>query len=114
MPTTLPNGVVIDDLKVGAGKVCPKGAVVTVHYKGMLTSGTVFDQSKDEDGEGDPIEFPLGDLIEGWQHGIPGMKVGGKRRLNIPWKLAYGERGSPPAIPPKADLVFEIELLDVM
>lgn len=106
----LPSGLVIEDFEVGEGKECPRGATVKVHYKGTLTDGRQFDSSYDR---GQPIEFPLNNLIQGWQEGIPGMRVGGKRRLQIPWKMGYGERGSPPTIPPRADLVFEIELLGV-
>lgn len=110
VPTTHPSGVVIEELSVGTGAVCARNATVKVHYRGTLKNGgKEFDSSIG----GDPIDFPLRDLIEGWQHGIPGMKVGGKRRLTIPWKLAYGEAGYPPDIPARADLVFEIELLGV-
>ncbi|MCA3006241.1 MAG: FKBP-type peptidyl-prolyl cis-trans isomerase [Planctomycetaceae bacterium] len=108
-PKTLPGGVVVEDLVVGTGVTCKAGAVVTVHYRGTLTSGKVFDESFG----GDPVEFPLDQLIEGWQDGIPGMKVGGRRKLTVPWQKAYGAEGMPPEIPPKANLVFEIELLDV-
>ncbi|GAB5496845.1 MAG: hypothetical protein Phyf2KO_19250 [Phycisphaerales bacterium] len=100
----------IEDLTVGEGAECPRGATVKVHYRGALMDGTEFDSSY---GRGQPIEFPLGNLIKGWQEGIPGMKVGGKRKLTIPYSMGYGIHGSPPAIPPKADLVFEIELLDI-
>lgn len=100
----------IEDLEVGSGEECPPGAVVTVHYRGTLMDGTEFDASY---GRGDPIQFPLDNLIEGWQEGIPGMRVGGKRKLTIPYAKAYGESGSPPVIPPKSDLIFEIELLGV-
>ena len=100
----------IEDTVVGDGMECPAGATVKVHYRGTLMDGTEFDSSY---GRGQPIEFPLGNLIKGWQDGIPGMKVGGKRTLTIPYALGYGLHGSPPAIPPKADLIFEIELLDV-
>jgi FKBP-type peptidyl-prolyl cis-trans isomerase len=102
--------VKIEDVVVGKGQVCPKGATVTVHYRGTLLNGKEFDSSIG----GDPITFPLGDLIEGWQEGIPGMKVGGKRKLTIPWQKAYGAAGSPPDIPAKADLIFEIELVGVL
>lgn len=102
--------LVVEDLTEGSGPECPPGATVNVHYKGTLMDGTVFDSSYDR---GQPIDFPLANLIPGWQQGIPGMKVGGKRKLTIPYALGYGERGSPPVIPPRADLVFEIELLGV-
>ncbi len=108
--TTTPGGVIIEEITLGKGGVATLDSVVTVHYHGTLKSnGKVFDSTKGAE----PIEFPLEDLIEGWKEGIPGMKVGGKRRLTIPWKLAYGERGAPPDIPPRADLVFEIELVEV-
>jgi len=110
MATTLPSGVIIEDLTVGTGPECPKSATVKVHYRGTLMNGKEFDSSYNR---GTPIDFPLRDLIQGWQEGIPGMKVGGKRKLTIPYQMGYGERGSPPVIPPKADLLFEIELLGV-
>lgn len=100
----------INDTHVGDGPECPAGATVKVHYRGTLLDGTEFDSSYKR---GEPIEFPLNNLIQGWQEGIPGMKVGGKRELLIPWSKAYGERGAPPAIPARADLKFEIELLGV-
>jgi FKBP-type peptidyl-prolyl cis-trans isomerase FkpA len=98
----------IEDLVVGTGAECKPNATVKVHYRGTLLNGTEFDSSYKR---GKPIEFALEDLIQGWQEGIPGMKVGGKRKLTVPWQKAYGERGHPPAIPPKSDLIFEIELL---
>jgi FKBP-type peptidyl-prolyl cis-trans isomerase FkpA len=98
----------IEDIVVGTGAECKPNATVKVHYRGTLTNGTEFDSSYKR---GKPIEFPLPNLIQGWQEGIPGMKVGGKRKLVIPWQKAYGAQGHPPAIPPKSDLVFEIELL---
>lgn len=107
---TQPDAVQIHEITQGNGPECPKGATVEVHYKGTLMDGKVFDSSYDR---GEPITFPLDNLIQGWQEGIPGMKVGGKRKLTIPYAKAYGERGIPGAIPPKADLVFEIELLGV-
>ncbi len=103
------EGLVIEDLTVGSGKECPKGATITIHYRGALTDGKVFDSSYD----GEPATFPLGRLIRGWQEGIPGMKVGGKRKLTIPHQLGYGVAGAPPDIPGRATLVFEIELLGV-
>lgn len=100
--------IIIEDIVEGKGPQCPKDATVEVHYKGTLMDGTVFDSSYDR---GESINFPLSNLIQGWQEGIPGMKVGGKRQLTIPYAKAYGERGVPGAIPPKADLKFDIELL---
>ena len=102
--------LMIEDITVGEGDECPAGATVNVHYKGTLMDGTPFDSSYDR---GEPITFPLGNLIQGWQEGIPGMKVGGKRKLTIPYMKAYGEGGIPGAIPAKSDLIFEIELLGV-
>ena len=106
----LPGGVIAEDIEIGSGAECPTGGTVTVHYRGTLEDGSQFDSSYDR---GEPITFSLNQLIQGWQIGIPGMKVGGKRRLEIPYSLGYGERGAPPSIPPRADLVFDIELLDV-
>ncbi len=102
--------LIIEDTVVGDGAECPPNATVNVHYKGMLMDGTVFDSSYDR---GESINFPLNNLIQGWQEGIPGMKIGGKRTLTIPFAKAYGEHGSPGAIPPRSDLIFEIELLGV-
>ena len=106
----LVNALEIEDLKVGDGKVCPESATVKLHYRGTLKDGGAeFDSSIGKE----PAEFPLPSLIRGWQLGVPGMKVGGKRKLTIPWQFGYGEAGSPPMIAAKADLVFEIELLDL-
>ena len=105
------QGVKIEDVVVGTGAACPSGARVNVHYRGTLMNGTEFDSSYKR---GQPIEFPLRNLIQGWQEGIPGMKVGGKRRLTVPPALGYGKRGVPGVIPENATLVFEIELLDVV
>ena len=111
MPTT-PNGLIIEDVTVGEGAVAAAGQKVTVHYTGWLTNGTKFDSSKDRN---DPFVFPLGGgrVIKGWDEGVQGMKVGGKRKLTIPPALGYGTRGAGGAIPPNATLVFEVELLGV-
>jgi len=106
----LVNALEIEDIKVGDGKVCPEGATVKLHYRGTLKDGGAeFDSSLGSE----PVVFGLPQLIRGWQFGVPGMKVGGKRKLTIPWQFGYGAAGSPPKIPGKADLVFEIELLDL-
>lgn len=108
--TVTDSGLQIIDVVVGDGDEATPGSTVTVHYTGWLTNGEKFDSSYDR---GQPISFALQGLIEGWQEGIPGMKVGGTRRLIIPPELGYGEAGSPPAIPPNAELIFDIELLAV-
>lgn len=102
----------IDDVKVGTGAEAKEGSAVKVHYTGTLKNGTKFDSSLDK---GDPFDFTIGKgmVIKGWDQGVVGMKVGGKRKLTIPHELGYGERGSPPKIPGKATLLFEIELLEV-
>ena len=107
------DGLVIEDVKVGSGMEAQLGKTITVHYKGTLMNGKVFDSSYDRN---EPIAFPLeeGRLIKGWTEGIPGMKVGGKRKLKIPYAMAYGERGTPDgSIPPRSDLNFEVELIKV-
>ena len=111
MPTT-PSGLIIEDVTVGEGAVAAAGQKVTVHYTGWLTNGTKFDSSKDRN---DPFVFPLGGgrVIKGWDQGVQGMKVGGKRKLTIPPALGYGARGAGGAIPPNATLIFEVELLAV-
>jgi peptidylprolyl isomerase len=99
------------DATVGTGAPALPGQYYTVHYTGWLHDGTKFDSSVDR---GQPFEFLQGShhVIAGWDEGFAGMKVGGKRRMLIPYQLAYGERGRP-GIPPKADLIFDIELLNV-
>ncbi|MDH7515664.1 MAG: FKBP-type peptidyl-prolyl cis-trans isomerase [Bacteroidota bacterium] len=109
---TTPSGLKYVDLVVGTGASPEKGKKVRVHYIGELSDGRVFDSSYDR---GQPFEFTIGvgQVIKGWDEGVMSMKVGGKRRLIIPPKLGYGEQGVPPAIPPNAVLVFEVELLGV-
>jgi FKBP-type peptidyl-prolyl cis-trans isomerase len=102
----------VQDLVVGKGAEAKSGDKVTVHYVGTLQSnGKEFDSSRKS---GQPFVFPLGQgkVIRGWDQGVAGMKVGGKRKLTIPPSLAYGERGAG-TIPPNSTLVFEVELLDV-
>ena len=112
MPTTTSSGLIIEDLVVGNGAAAAAGQKVKVHYTGWLTTGAKFDSSKDRN---DPFVFPLGagSVIKGWDEGVQGMKVGGKRKLTIPPALGYGARGAGGVIPPNATLVFEVELLGV-
>lgn len=100
------------DTQVGTGELAKQQQYYTVKYTGWLTDGTKFDSSYDHPG-GEPIVFPYGArrVIPGWDTGFEGMRVGGKRRLFIPYQLAYGESGRPPVIPPKADLIFDVELV---
>lgn len=102
----------IEDTVVGTGAEAVSGKEVTVHYTGTLTDGTKFDSSVDR---GEPFTFNLGagEVIEGWDKGFAGMKVGGKRKLTIPSDMAYGERGAGASIPPNSTLIFEVELLKV-
>ena len=101
------------DIAEGTGEPAAAGRKYRVHYTGWLKDGTKFDSSRDRN---DPIEFVQGrrQVIAGWEAGFTGMKTGGKRRIFIPYQMAYGEAGSPPAIPPKSDLIFDVELLDVI
>ncbi len=111
-PTFSETGLGIIDIETGTGETPETGKLVAVHYTGWLSDGTKFDSSLDR---GTPFEFPLGlgQVIPGWDEGVATMKVGGKRRLIIPAELAYGEGGSPPTIPPNAELTFDIELLEI-
>ena len=108
--TKLPSGVVYKELKAGTGPSPKASDTVKVNYRGTLITGTEFDSS---DKRGEPAEFPLNGVIPCWTEGVQKMKVGGKAQLVCPAKVAYGEQGSPPTIPPNATLVFEIELLSI-
>jgi len=111
-PTTTPSGLQLADFVPGSGTEARLGQQVTVHYTGWLTNGTKFDSSRDR-GKGFSFKLGAGQVIQGWDQGVVGMKVGGLRRLTIPPHLAYGERGFPGAIPPSSTLIFEVELLKV-
>jgi len=109
---TLPSGLYVQDLEEGRGLAARSGHVVVVRYKGWLPNGDEIDSTE----TGESRSFQLGarrDIIAGWEEGVTGMRIGGKRRLVIPPHLAYGARGVPGAIPPNATLVYEFELLDI-
>ena len=110
---TTHSGLKYWDMKVGTGKEAKKGHKAKVHYTGwLLENGSKFDSSLDR---GQPFEFTVGggQVIKGWDEGVAGMKVGGKRQLRIPPELGYGYGGAPPTIPGNAFLIFDVELLDV-
>ncbi len=109
---TTPSGLKYVDHVVGTGEPAVAGKTATVHYTGWLTTGQKFDSSVDR---GQPFSFPLGAgrVIKGWDEGVQGMKVGGKRKLTIPSELGYGSRGAGGVIPPNATLIFDVELLGV-
>ena len=108
----LASGLRVTDIEVGSGPEAVAGQTVVVHYRGTLENGKQFDASYDR---GKPFTFPLGrgQVIKGWDEGVQGMKVGGKRKLVIPPELGYGTRGAGGVIPPNATLIFEVELLDI-
>jgi FKBP-type peptidyl-prolyl cis-trans isomerase FkpA len=110
--TTTASGLVIEEINLGDGDEAKAGQMVSVHYTGWLTNGTKFDSSVDRN---ESFDFPLGrgHVIRGWDEGVAGMKVGGKRKLTIPPDLGYGPRGAGGVIPPNATLVFDVELLAV-
>src|SRR6202050_1230009 len=107
-----PSGLTYWDLRVGNGEVAKEGSRVRGHYPGWRTSGKKFDSSVDA---GKPFDFTIGngEVIKGWEEGLTGMRVGGKRQLHIPPDLGYGAEGSPGAIPPNATLIFDVQLMGV-
>ena len=109
--TKTASGMLYNEVFAGIGEQATLASTVMVHYHGTLIDGTVFDSSVDR---GSPIKFPLRNVIKGWQEGVAMMRVGGKATLVIPADLAYGDKGSPPVIPPGATLVFEVELLEIV
>ena len=110
--TKTPSGLQYWDIKVGTGAEAHSGQHVKVDYTGWLTNGKKFDSSV---GTGKPFEFLIGagQVIKGWDEGVKGMRIGGKRKLTIPPDMGYGANGYPPVIPPNATLVFDVELLEV-
>ena len=110
--TRTSTGLRYRDVTVGSGQEATAGRTAVVHYTGWLPDGKKFDSSRDR---GEPFSFPLGagQVIPGWDQGIAGMKVGGRRKLVIPSELGYGAQGAPPDIPPNSTLVFDVELLGV-
>jgi FKBP-type peptidyl-prolyl cis-trans isomerase len=111
--TKTPSGLIYWDIRVGNGDLAKEGSHVRVHYTGWLTNGKKFDSSVDA---GKPFDFTIGngEVIKGWEEGVAGMKVGGKRQLRIPPALGYGADGTPGGpIPPNATLIFDVQLLGV-
>ena len=110
--TKAPSGFWYTDVAAGQGAAAEPGRTVRVHYTGWLPNGKKFDSSRDR---GEPFAFTLGagQVITGWDEGVKGMKVGGRRKLVLPPSMAYGEAGAPPDIPPSATLVFDVEVLGI-
>lgn len=106
------SGLQYWDIKVGTGEIAKDGDHVKVHYTGWLTTGKKFDSSVDANRAFD-FTIGTGQVIKGWDEGVTGMKVGGKRQLRIPPELAYGEAGHPPQIPQNATLIFDVQLLSI-
>jgi FKBP-type peptidyl-prolyl cis-trans isomerase len=121
-PVKFPDSLQVIDLKVGTGQIVPRGASVSVQYSGWLSDGTLFDTSRQSGRTAlcailVNTQSTVGDcspVIPGWNEGVPGMKVGGRRKLIIPPGLAYGAQGAPPTIPANATLVFTIELAGIV
>ena len=110
---TTASGLKYVEVKIGDGKEVKEGSKVIVHYTGTLENGKKFDSSVDRGKPFGPLNVGAGEVIKGWDEGLQGMKVGGKRKLIIPAKLAYGEDGRPPVIPGNATLVFDVEIIEV-
>jgi FKBP-type peptidyl-prolyl cis-trans isomerase FkpA len=111
---TTPSGVKYETLKAGDGPEVTPGQTVIVHYTGTLADGKVFDTSHEKDkDEPRSLEIAPEKIIAGWEEGVPGMRVGERRRLTIPPAMAYGDLGSPPTVPGNATLTFEIELIGI-
>ncbi len=104
--------LIIEDIKIGEGREVKSGDTVVMHYRGTLVDGTKFDSSYDRN-QPFTTQIGVGQVIKGWDQGVPGMKIGGKRKLTVPADLGYGERGAGEVIPPDATLIFEVELLDI-
>lgn len=113
MPTETTTTLQVTDEVIGTGPVAVSGDVVTVNYVGSLTNGTIFDASANHGSTGFTFNLGAGQVIKGWDQGVAGMKVGGKRKLVIPSSLAYGDRAIGDVIPANSTLVFEVELLKV-
>jgi FKBP-type peptidyl-prolyl cis-trans isomerase len=107
------SGLVIEYIQIGEGNSVKRGDKVKIHYTGLLEDGTKFDSSRDR---GEPFEAPIGIgyVIAGWDEGVVGLNIGDKVKLIIPSHLGYGDRGIDGIIPPKATLIFEVEVLDVL